>query len=152
MPRTFTVVDEPNLILPEDSIHRAKLLDIKEKAIEWNDARTGEHKSRDLLEWWWEITVPGNGLGPEFKFRKVKGSTDAKLTNHSGNKFREWAEALLTKPIDIGTVIDVDDLIGLEAEIVIAHRPNKKDPSRPWEEVSEVISLGAEAYENAAPF
>jgi hypothetical protein len=80
--------------------------------------------------------------------RRVKGSIDARLSNHPKNQFRMWAEAMLDRQIPVGMVIDTDDLVGLSAEIVIGHRPDKKDPNKVWEEVAGVIPLsGAQSSE-----
>jgi hypothetical protein len=76
------------------------------------------------------VTVPQAGLDTDYIGRRVKGECRPKLTNRPGNRFREWSEALLGRDIPIGMVIDTDDLLGLEAEIVIGHRQDKKDPTR----------------------
>ncbi len=132
----FTTEDEPDLTLPEDGIFRARLEEIKQRTIKWTDKKTGDDKESPILEWWWEIT--SSSLGAEYVGRKVKGECNQKITNRDGNRFREWAEALLNREIPVGTVIDTDDLIGLEADIVIGHRPDRKDPSKKWEFVENV--------------
>ena len=45
--------------------------------------------------------------------------------------------------------IDTDDLVGLEAEIVIGHRIDRKDASKVWEEVIGVLPAGRD---DAPPF
>lgn len=131
----FTTVDEPDLTLPEDSIHRAKLMELKLKTIEWTVGN--EKKSNQILEWWWEIT--STRLGPQYVGRRVKGECKPYLSNHDGNRFRSWAEALMNRTLPVGMDIETDDLIGLDAEIVIGHRPGKGD--KVWETVSDVIGL-----------
>jgi len=145
---TFTTEDAPDLTLPEDSIHRAQLQEIKLKEINWTDRKTGEPKSSQLLEWWWEIT--SSTSGDEYVGRKVKGETDAKLTNHPRNKFRMFAEALLGRDIPVGMAVDTDDLTGLTAEIVIGHRQDRKDPAKVWEFVSDVAPVSG--FDDAPPF
>jgi hypothetical protein len=133
----FIMEEEKDLTLPEDSIHRARLQEIKLRTFEWEDRKSGEKKEGQVLEWWWEIT--GTRLGDEYLGRKVKGECNAKITSRDGNHFREWAEALLNREIPIGMQIDTDDLVGLEAEIVIGHRPDRKDPNKKWEHVAGVL-------------
>jgi hypothetical protein len=133
----FVMEEEKDLTLPEDSIHRARLQEIKLRTFTWTDRKTNEEKEGQTLEWWWEITA--TRLGDEYLGRKVKGECNAKITSRDGNLFREWAEALLNREIPIGMQIDTDDLVGLEAEIVIGHRPDRKDPNKKWEYVAGVL-------------
>ncbi len=142
MGRQFTTEDEPDLTLPEDSIHRARLMEIKERTFEFTDRNTGERKTSTNLEWWWEVTRPMAGLGDEYVGRRVKGECRPKLTNRPGNRLREWSEAILDREIPVGFVLDLDDMVGLEAEIVIAHRRDKKDVNKVWEEVAGVLPCG----------
>lgn len=135
----FEVEEEKDLTLPADSIHRARLMEIKERTFEYTDRNDGTRKTASNLEWWWEITRPGTGLGEEFIGRRVKGECRPKITNRPGNRLREWSEALLDREIPVGMLIDTDDLIGLEAEIVIGHRQDKKDAAKVWEEVVGVL-------------
>jgi len=146
----FTVEEQKDLTLPEDSIHRAKLLEIKQRTINWTNAEGPQ--SRDILEWWWEITH--TNLGDEFVGRRVKGECPAKITNASGNRFHNWAETLLGRQIPPGMNIDTDDLIGLQAEISIGHRQDKKDASKIWEYVDEVLPVNAafSLNDQAPPF
>ncbi len=134
----FVTEDEPDLTLPEDSIHRARLEEIKLRTFTWTDykAKPPEEKEGKTLEWWWEIT--STRLGPEYVGRKVKAECNPKLSNKGDNRFRNWAEALLDRQIPVGMAIDTDDLVGLEADIVIGHRKDRKDPNRTWEFVSDV--------------
>jgi hypothetical protein len=145
----FVVEDEPDLTLPEDSIHRARLNSIELREFSWNDRKTGEAKTGQNLEWWWEITH--TDLGEDYIGRKVKGECNPKMTNRDGNRMHQWSEALLNRQIPVGMTIDTDDLIGLEAEIVIGHRADKKDPSKKWEFVSDVAPADG-AFNNDPPF
>lgn len=132
----FITEDEPDLTLPEDSIHRARLEEIKLRIQSYVDKKTGEDKEFQSLEWWWEIT--STRLGPEYVGRKVKAECNPKLSNRGDNRFRNWAEAILNRQIPVGMAIDTDDLVGLEADIVIGHRQDKKDRNKIWEFVSDV--------------
>lgn len=153
MGRQYVTEEEKDLTLAEDSIHRARLIEIKEREFSFTDRNTQQMKVGTNLEWWWEVTVPGAGHDdPEYIGRRVKGECRPKLTNRPGNRFREWSEAVLNRDIPVGMVIDTDDLTGLEAEIVIGHRRDKKDPSKVWEEVVGVIPLSGDSYSTTPPF
>ncbi len=144
MGRQYTTEEERDLTLPVDSIHRARLLEVKERSFDFQDRQTGETKTGVTLEWWWEVTRPMAGLDDEYIGRRVKGECKPKITNRAGNRFREWSEAILDREIPVGMVIDIDDLVGLEAEIVIGHRGDRKDPSKVWEEIVGVLPAGQE--------
>lgn len=129
-----TVEDAPpQELIPEDTIVKAKLLEISPREQKWNDKQTGEPKSATFLNWKWEI------IGGEFDKKWVWGSCDARLSNHPSNKFRNWSESLLNRQLPVGEPFDTDDLIGLTAEISITHRADKKDPAKKYAEVDEVI-------------
>ena len=147
---TYKVEDEPDRTIPEDTILRAVLAEVKEKEIEWVDKRTGEQKSATLLEWWFEVTSTAeDGL---YRGRKVKGECDAKLTNHPGNRFRNWSEALLGRELSLGTGVDPeDDLVGLQCDITVKHRTyTKNGEERTIEEIDEVISVTS--WDDDVPF
>ncbi len=146
---TFTNEDEPDLTIAEDTICRAILEDVKVRTFTWNDRKTGEEKEGTSLDWWWKVTQCP--LGPEFIGRKIKGECSTKMTNRDGNKLRAWSEALLHREIPVGMAIDTDDLIGLEADIVVGHRPDRKEPGRIWEFVSDVAPTDA-TYGEEPPF
>lgn len=153
MGRQFMTEDEPDLTLPEDSIHRARLQEVKVRTFTYPDRdNPGKDKTGETLEWWWEVTRPGSGLGNEYIGRKVKGECKPRLSNRPGNRFREWAEALLDREIPVGMSVDLDDLIGLEGEIVIGHRRDKKDNAKVWEEVIGVLPASSGNVDTAPPF
>lgn len=137
----FVTEDEPDLTLPDESFHRARLEEIKLRTFTWTDRRSGEEKEGQTLEWWWQITA--TKYGPQYLGRKVKGECNPKLSNRGDNRFRVWAEALLQREIPVGMSIDTDDLVGLEAEILVMLRDDRKDPNKKWEYVSNVLHLDA---------
>lgn len=144
----FTTEDEPDLTLPDESFHRARLQEIKLRTFTWYDKRENPPKEKEgnTLEWWWEIT--STRYGAEYVGRKVKGECNPKLSNRGDNRFRIWAEALLGRDIPVGMSIDTDDLIGLEAEILVGLRDDRKDPNKKWEYVSNVLPVdGSDALE-----
>lgn len=148
----YTVEDQPDLTIPEDTIVRARLEEISEKEIKWNDKNDGTPKSKVILEWWWEVqdeayTDPSTG-----HHRKVKGTCDAKITNHPKNRFHNWSETLMGRTIAVGTPISTDDLIGLQADISIRHRKDKNDPSKIYEEVDEVMPITGGFDTDVPPF
>lgn len=138
-----TVEDEPDRTIPEDTIVRGKLVQLEDKPIKWKDKQTGEDREATITEWWWEIQSP-----EDYENRKVKGSCNAKVTNHPSNRWRLWAEALLGRELDANMTLDDDDLIGLVADLTVSHRPSK-DGERVFEEVDEVIPVSAD---NNIPF
>ena len=145
MGTTFTSQDEPDLTIPEDSIVRARLIEIKPREINWNDKVTGEAKSTTLLEWWWQVTEG------EYETRRVKGECPAKLSTHPSNKLSNWSGVLLEREIPAGFELDLDDLIGLTADIHVGHRPDKKDVAKVWEFVADVLPSSG-AFSTEPPF
>ena len=133
----FLTEDEPDLTLPEDSICRARLEEIKLRTFTFTDKKSGEDVERTSLEWWWEVTA--TNLGPQYIGRKVKGECNPKISNRGDNRFRIWAEALLNREIPVGMAIDTDDLVGMTAEIVIGVQDDRKDPLKKWNRVTDVI-------------
>lgn len=144
---TFVTEDQPDLTLPEDSVHTARLLEIKPRTINWTNADGAQ--TRDVLEWWWEITKSSDD---QYVGRRVKGECAAKISNHPNNRFHAWAETLLGRQIPVGMGIDTDDLIGLQAEISIGHRQDKKDSNKVWEYVDEVMPVDGGFDLNEPPF
>ena len=148
----FTCEDAPDLTLPENKIFRAQLKEMKVHTFTWTDQRAqppAEVESQ-ILQWWWEVQS-----SDEFNGRKVKGESDVKLSNHPRNRFRGWAEVLLARDIPEGMVVDTDDLVGLTADITVKHRADKKDPSKKYEEVDDVMSVGGDGgtgWGNEPPF
>jgi hypothetical protein len=137
-----TATEEEDRTIPEDSIVPATLTEIKLRVVQYNDKQTGEAKSFEQLEWWFEVT------SGDYQGRKVKGTTDTKLTTHPKNKFRNWSSVMLNREIADGFPLDTDDLIGLPADVAIGYRPDRKDPSKVYEEVSEVLpASGGQASE-----
>ncbi len=134
----FVTEEEEDRTLPEDSIHIARLEECKLREFEWFDYKSNETKTGRVLEWWWQIVSSNED---RFVGRKVKGQCNAKLTSRDDNKCRLWAEALLHRDIPVGMGVDTDDLVGLEAEIVIGHRPDRKDKTKVWEEVAFVNAV-----------
>lgn len=134
----FVVEDAPDLTLPEDKIFRAQLVEIKEHSFTWTDRKENPpvERTATTLQWWWQVKS-----SDEYNGRKVKGECDPKLSNHPRNRFRMWAEALLQRELPLGMQIDSDDLVGLTADITVRHRPDKKDPSKKYEEVDEVMPV-----------
>ena len=135
----FTTQEQLDLTLPEDSIHVAKLVDLKTRDVPYKDKNDGSDKTFTKLEWWWEITA--TAIGDQYIGRKVKGECPAELTSHPSNRFRNWAETLLGREIPVGMQLDTEDLLGLSAEVSIGHRPDRKDPAKIWEYVDEVLPL-----------
>lgn len=138
-----TVEDQPDLTIPEDHIVRGKLMELKDKTIEWT--KNGEKKEATLTEWWWEVQ------GGEYAGRKLKGECDAKVSNHPRNRFRQWAEALLNRSLDANMAFDDEDLVGLQADITVKHRHyDKNGEDRIAEEIDEVMPIAGS--DSGVPF
>ncbi len=146
---TFTTEEEQDLTLPKGSVHRARLDELTVRTYTFTDRDTNQEKEGQTLDWWFKISQ--SNLGPEYIGRTVKASCPPKLTSREGNKFREWAEALLGREIPVGMQLDTDDLVGMEAEVVIGHRPDRKDPKRMWDFVEDVIPVFG-GTDDAPPF
>jgi hypothetical protein len=140
MPRSV-VEDQPDLTIPEDTIVKATLQEVKEKLIEWKDRATQEDRSKILWEWWFEVTDDTVAEG-KYRGRRLKGETDSKLTNHAGNRARNWAEALLGRELPVGAGIDTDeDLVGLSCTLTVRHREYEKNgEKRIAEDIDEIMS------------
>lgn len=144
MGRTFTAgpEQEPRFVMiPEDSIHRARLDSIDQKG-PFNRKDGGQFYK---LIWIFEITGTGDFAG-----RKVRGETGAEFALNS--KFHGWAETILGRQIEIGIDIDVDDLIGLPVDVSVKHVPDWKDPAKKWAEVDEVMPIAGGFDLSEPPF
>lgn len=146
----FTLQDEPDLTIPDETWARARLQEIKYRTFEWTDRKTNETKTGETLEWWWEISQCD--AGDQFVGRMVRSECNPQLNNRPDNRFRIWAEALLQREIPVGMALDSDDLTGLEAKLLITQEPDKKDRLKKWNRVSEVIPVGDSGYPADPPF
>lgn len=142
----FVATEEEDLTLTEDSIHTAQLLNITPKEIKWTDKNTGDPKSTVILEWWWEIQA-GKYAG-----RRVKGTCDEKFSTHPNNRLRNWASVILDREIGAGFPLDTEDLEGLTADIVIGKKVDKKDSTRVYDEVVDVLPPTGTRQDDAPPF
>lgn len=122
-------------LIPEETIHTATLKSIRDREISWVPQGETEKVHKVLLNWCWEI-VDG-----EYAGRRVYLTTNSDLNlGARWNQFRNVVETLTArtiKPED--PPLNTDDLIGLTTEISIKHRADKKDPSKKYHEVDEVL-------------
>lgn len=132
-------------LIPEDTILTAKLLSIAPKDIAWT--KDGERKTATLLNWKFEITSNG-----EYQGKWVWGSTPSVMSMNANNRFRNWSEVLLGRPFAVGEALDTDDLLGLTADVMIGHRPDKKDPEKKYQEVSDLLPADGDAFGSEPPF
>lgn len=130
----FTV--EHSVDIPTDTLLRAKLTALDVATVPYTDKNTGEAKTFQKLNWKFEITQDGDYFG-----KTVNAETSAYLSDHPENQFRNWAEALLQRPLDLGNVLNESDLLGLSALITVHYVPDRKDPSKKWRRVDQVIAL-----------
>lgn len=123
--------------LPTDTLFRSKLKELDAKEIPYTDKKTGEQKSFNKLNWVFEITQDGDFFG-----KTVRAETSAYLSDSPYNQFRNWAQALLQRELVQGQVLSESDLIGLPALITIKYEEDRRDSSKKWPRVDEVISIG----------
>lgn len=151
----FTATEIEDNTLPEETIFRATLQELKEHTFEWTDQKVNPpvKKTSTTLQWWFEVHDP-----EQYRGRKVKGECRPDFGNSKSTgaptRFKQWAEALLDREIPTGMVIDVDDLVGLSADITVRHEPDRKDPAKKWERVDEVITAtgASSAFDSTPPF
>lgn len=122
--------------LPENTFLRAKLTSLEERVIPYTDKSSGEQKTFSRLNWTFEITEEG-----EFWGKEVRAETPAFLSDAPHNAFRNWSEALLQRPLDLGQVLNESDLIGLSGLVTIGYETDRRDPAKKWPRVAEVIPL-----------
>lgn len=133
----FECEDQPDLTLPEETIFRGKVQEIKERTFEFTNKQGEKETGAKLVFWFVVEKAPDEALVG----RKVKLETDKRLTNHPNNKLRIVASALLGREIGVGSRLSTDDLEGLPCEFTVKHVPDRKDPAKKWEEVDEVIPV-----------
>lgn len=140
---SFQVEDEPDRTIPEETIVQGRLVDLKMEHVVPQDP---SKEPFDKLIWWFEVSQDGLYFG-----RKIKGQTSPKLSNHPGNRFRQWAEALLRQELPVQAAISRSDLLGLPCEFTVRHEKDRKDPNKVWERVDEVLPIYA-GQGDAPPF
>jgi hypothetical protein len=136
----FTV--EHQVEIPENTLLRATLKDLEVRDIPKRDGGSFQR-----LKWVFEITQAGDYFG-----KTVTADTSAYLSDSPENQFRNWAEALLGRPLDLGTVLNESDLIGLPALITIGKEQDRKDPNKTWRRVQDVLSVGDNGFSQNPPF
>jgi hypothetical protein len=137
----FTV--EHQVVIPTNTLLRAKLTDLTVREVPKRDGGSFQR-----LNWTWEITQDGEYFGAE-----VRADTSAFLSDAPDNQFRNWAEALLQRPLDLGVALNENDLVGLQALITVMYEPDRKDPKKTWRRVEDVMALeGASRAYQDPPF
>lgn len=131
--------------IPEGVLLQAVLIELEPKEITFNDRSTGQPKTITKLTWIFEITQSGDFMG-----MKVRAETSAYLSDGRDNRFRAWAEALLDSELKVGQVLHESDLIGLPALITVGREQDRKDPSKSWRRVQDVISAGVSTARQGA--
>lgn len=144
--------------IPENTVVKARLESIELHKFTWPDKRgeidpaTGVTKihSGANLEWWWEVVDDRNdGL---WKGRKVKGQCKPEMNSNSRNRLRGWIEGITGHEIPVGHKVNLQDYVGLTAEITVSHRPDNNDPTIKWERVEDIMPLSANPAVDEPPF
>ena len=133
--------------LPTGTFLLAQLKELEVRNIPYNDKKTGERKSFDKLNWVFEIKEQG-----EFNGKEVRAETSAFLSDDPYNQFRNYAEALLQRPLDLGQVLHEGDLVGLSALITVKFEEDRRDSSKVWPRVDAVIPLDPATASSQPPF
>lgn len=143
----LVVEDVPDRTIPDETFLNARLSEISLREFSFNDRKTGEAKTGRVFEWWFEVSEEG-----KYKERKVKGQTDAIISNHPRNKLRAWAETLLGRDLGVGQPLNTDELVGLPVKIYVKHEADRKDPSKTYERVDDLIPVTGGALPGEPPF
>lgn len=141
----FTV--EHQVEIPTGEFLRARLKSLEVATVPYNDKKTGESKTFQKLNWIFEITEQG-----DFHGKEVRAETNAYLSDSPYNQFRLWAEALLQRPLDLGVVLNESDLVGLGAVITCKREQDRRDSSKFWVRVDDVIPLDDSFGSDEPPF
>lgn len=141
MTEGFTV--QHQVVLPEGALLRAKLKELEVRSIPKRDGSGSFNK----LKWKFEITQAGEYLG-----LNATAETSAYLTDEPDNVFRQWAEALLNRPLDLGVTLYPQDLEGLPCLVEIGKEQDRKDSTKFWRRVVTVIPTGEAAQSEEPPF
>lgn len=123
--------------MPDGAVYNATITEI---SVRTHARRDG---SGDITFLDWSFIVMTDMAGDDtFAGRKVRGSTLAVLKTNGGEldrKLYNWASNVLGMELQPGANFDTDDLIGLEVQVEIGYEPDRKDPSRKWARVFNVL-------------
>lgn len=113
----------------DDGIYRIRLESLEDTTGEW------EGKTRDLLKWNWrfpQVLDEDGGEGELSDLSSLALSPKSKL----------WAryQALTGVSLDLDMDIDLDDMLGKEAQAAIAHKPGK-DGTGSWPRIENLMAL-----------
>ncbi len=116
---------------PDDITYPCRLVDVQVKEFPFfkkdpvTGARTTEQDIFRKWEWTFEVTA-GPYLGDT-----LRGDTEPELTTRDDNRLRQWAEALLSREIEVGEDFDTDMIVGLPCVVTVRHDPprEKRDGS-----------------------
>lgn len=154
----MVVADEPDKTVPEETIHKAKLVDLSIREFKWTDTKDKDRpgvpieKTAQEMIWWFEITEG------DFANRRIRGQTRPSpdgnwLTNSARNRTRQWAETLLGRELGVGARLNRSDLLGCACEISVKHVKDKKDASKIYEEIDEILpASGSFDFNSEPPF
>lgn len=123
--------------LPTDTLLKAKLIELDNREVPFADKKTGEQKTFNKLKWVFEITQDGEYLG-----KTVQADTSAYLSDSPHNQFRNWAEQLLNRELETGQILSESDLIGLPAMITVRYEEDRKDKTKKYARVEDVLAAG----------
>lgn len=106
-----TMEHEDEWKLPKETPFPAILSSVTEKSYPYKK----DGKDEVFVKWEWEFQITDG----EFAGLRAWGETEPKLTNHAGNKVRQWAETLRGAEFEMGEGLDTDDLLSLPCVITV---------------------------------
>jgi hypothetical protein len=124
--------DEAPRLVPEDTIFRATVQELKPRTARFTDRRTGEPREIEFVQWYFEIA------DGDYEGRVVRG--EAEYVQARNSKLMQWAAAELRAEFVPGGNVDWSQIPGQVVEITVRHRPDKNDPDKKWVEVDEVMA------------
>lgn len=138
---TSTMEHEDEWKLPKDVPLPAVLGSVKEESFPYKD-RDG--KDATFTKWVWEFAITEG----EYAGLHAWGDTEPRLTNHAGNKVRQWAETLTGHKYELGEGINTDDLIGLPCIISVDNTKELKKGTKDeyWYRTPIADVFPADAY------
>jgi len=115
--RVLDVEESTGVTLMDEGVYRGRLEEIRDIETEWGDSLR------------WIFALPEEEEEP-----LVSGITSRKMSERS--KAFKWSGALLGEPLEVGDEVDLDELTGLEADVVL-----KTGELRDGTEVSNVVDV-----------
>lgn len=126
MPRTEIAEGQPDDLIPDGEVVEVQLEEVTERPVPFGSG----------IRWNWKFRVTEEG---PFKGRYIYGDTSDSFVINEECKAYSWAKALTGDDYRGGGVFDTDDLMGLHGRVIAYHRPDRKNASKMWVNVRDVL-------------